>query len=186
MSMASGESVRPEIKGGAAGGEALREVIEVARTAVAQEFEIAERLGNKARSQVTLAGQWFAVVQAVSGIAYVKSVHGWKLFAVGGLAVAGGIALVVTFALAREVWKRREHQEVSPRGLIDMGEQAKRLDDVEFLERIIVHLASVLQSQRAANKERNDALDRAEKAWFVAMALPLAQLGFALAARLFV
>ena len=89
--------------------EVLPEVVSAARAAVEQEFQISERLDSKARGLVVLAGQWFAVAQAVSAVAYsTKNPHDWMLYTVAGLAAAGAVALGATFVFAWKVWRVRD------------------------------------------------------------------------------
>ena len=59
------------------------------------------------------------------------------------------------------------------------------LEDPEAMSLLVDHYASHLRDRRTTNKTRADALTVAQWLWFVAVALPLAQLGFALATRLF-
>lgn len=163
----------------------LAEVINVARAAVEQEFQVSERLDAKARGQVTLAGQWFAVAQAVSAVAFaVKGVEGWLLYAVGATALVGGALLVIMFVQTSKVWRVREEDAVHPRGILQLKERALN-DDAGALEVTVQHYARILQGRRRTNKLRADALEKAEKIWLLAMAAPLLQLGFAIAARLF-
>lgn len=163
--------------------EGLPEVLNTARAAVDQEFQIAERLDAKARSLVTLGGQWFAIAQAVSAVAYsTRDAHGWMLWALGGTALAGGVALGALFFFAWRVWSIRDEEAVSPAGLLEMERTAS--EDPEALKLLVRHYASILQDRRKPNKDRADALSVAQVVWFFAMALPFVQLGFALATRL--
>src|SRR5215211_3446208 len=155
--------------------EGLPEVLNAARGALEQEFQISERLDRKARGLATLAGQWFAIAQAVSAIAYsTKGAHDWMLYFVAGTAALGAVALGATFFWAWNVWKVRGEEAVSPRGLMQMKAAA---GDPGLL---VDHYAAMLGDRRATNKERRQALEVAQYVWFAAMALPLAQLGFAL------
>lgn len=163
--------------------ESLSEVLSVARAAVDQEFSIAERLDAKARSLVTISAQWFAVSQAVAAVAFsAHKPHDWMLWTVGGTAVVGACALSTLFILCSDVWKIRDEEAVSPRGLLQMLDTALTESAVT---KFVQHYASLLQDRRKTNKSRSEALDRAQIAWFVAMAVPLLELGFALATRLF-
>lgn len=165
--------------------ESLTEVVSVARSAVEQEFQVSERLDGKARGQVTLAGQWFAVAQAVSAVAFAaKGVDGWLLYAVGLAALVGGVLLVATFVMSSRVWKVQSEDAVHPHGILQLRQRALD-DDDGALDVAIRHYASLLQSRRLTNKTRVQALETAEKLWPWAMAPPLVQIGFALAARLF-
>jgi hypothetical protein len=166
--------------------ENLAEVLSLARSALDQEFAVTERLDSKARGQITLAGQWFAVAQAVSAIAFSAS-HSrhWLLVAIGGIALLGGILLACLFFLSASVWRLRREPAVSPRALLDMKQTAYDPES-DLQAALIDHYASMLQDRRLTNRARADALSRAEWLWYVTMGIPLLELGFALAARLFV
>jgi len=162
----------------------LAEVLATARAAVDQAFQISERLDAKARGLATVAAQWFAVAQAVSAVAFATSeARDWMLWSVGGTALSGGIALAALFFLCWRVWKIRDEQAVSPRGLIQMHEAA--MNDPNAPKLLVDHYASLLRDRRKTNESRANALADAQLVWFAAMALPLIQLGFALATRLF-
>jgi len=157
--------------------DGLAEVLNAARAAVEQEFEISERLDSKARGLATTAGQWFAVVQAVSAIAYsANKADETLLYGVAGTAALGAVLLSVTFCFCWSVWKVRDEPAVSPGGLMQMKQSEPDL--------LVDHYATMLRDRRATNKQRVDALQVAQLVWFGAMALPLVQLGFALATRL--
>ncbi len=165
--------------------QGLQEVVNVARAAVEQEFQISERLDVKARGQMMLAGQWFAVVQAVSAVAFaVRGADGWLLYLVGVVALMGGGLLACTFVRSSRVWKVREEPALHPEGILDLKARAEA-DDAEAFDVAIRHYASLLLDRRQTNKKRWDALEGAESLWVWAMAIPLLQLGLALAARLF-
>jgi hypothetical protein len=165
--------------------EGLSEVVIVARGAVEQEFQVSERLDAKARGQVTLAGQWFAIVQAVSAVAFAaKAVEGSLLYVVGALALAGGALLARTFWVSSKVWKVRDEDAVHPHGILQLKSKAEA-EGADAMEVAIQHYASILQSRRGTNRLRVEALEKAEWWWPWAMGVALVQLGFALAARLF-
>lgn len=164
----------------------LREVVAVARTVVSQEWLRLERLENKARQQVVVAGQWFAIAQAVLAVALNSDGvnHRWLLWLGGLLGLGAGAAVVFTFVLSWKVWRvsDKDH-EVTPQGLMQMRDYAHRPDQ-GVLDDLIQYHANILQNRRKANDVRADDLHRAEIAWLVAMGLPLVELAFALAAIL--
>jgi hypothetical protein len=89
------------------GRDEMNFVLDAARDALAQEFQIAERLDSKARGQMTFAGAWFAIVQAVAGIAMRGPLStGWAA-AVVGTAATAAVALAWCFLRHHEVWKLR-------------------------------------------------------------------------------
>jgi uncharacterized protein YneF (UPF0154 family) len=163
----------------------LTEVLRLARAAMDQEFEVTDRLDRKARGQLTLAGQWFAIVQAVSGIAWAASkAEQWLLICIGAIALLGGVLLGVMFTLSANVWKIRDEPAVSPKALLAMTAMA---DDPEkdLQQAMVQHYASMLQDRRRNNAERADALHKSERFWRAVMVVPLVELGFVVAARLF-
>lgn len=163
--------------------ESFGEVLNTARAALDQEFQIAGVLDAKARGLVTLAGQWFAIAQAVAAVAFAThKPHTWMLWAVGITALLGAIALGFLFVFAWNVWKIREEPAVSPRGLLQMRDVAEHDPSPT---KLIDHYAAMLRDRRATNTTRGNALECAQTAWFFAMGIPLIELGVALATRLF-
>lgn len=164
----------------------LKEVVAVARAVVDQEVEVTQRLENKARQQVVLAAQWFAIVQAVFAVAlnHEDDSVTWLVWTAAGLAIVGGLVLGLTILLGWCTWRVRADSEVTPHGLIQMKEKAHHRDGV--LDAMVVHYANLLQARRANNRVRSDWAMRAEYAWFIAMFIPFAQLAAALAAILLV
>jgi hypothetical protein len=161
----------------------LGEVLNTARAALDQEFQIAQLLDAKARGLVTLAGQWFAIAQAVAAVAFAThKPHTWMLWAVGISALVGAVAVGFLFVFSWNVWKIRDEPAVSPRGLLQMRDVAEHDPSAT---KLIDHYAALLRDRRATNKARADALADAQAAWFFAMGLPFIELGFAVATRLF-
>lgn len=158
----------------------------MAQALVAQEIQRAERLENKARQQVVLAGQWFAIAQAVLAVALNKETidHRWLLWVSCGFGVAGGLALAATIFMSWRVWRLGDEHELTPAALTQMRDQAS-VDHTQFLRDLITHYASILQRRRARNATRADRQGEAEIGWLVTMGLPLLELGFAVAAVLF-
>ena len=162
--------------------QGLSEVLSTARAAVEQEFQIAERLDSKARGLVTIGAQWFAVAQAVAAVAYATHrPHTWMVWAVGGIAFVAAAALATLFVFCSMVWSIRDEEAVSPRGLLQMRDAVLH---EQALVKLVDHYASILRDRRVTNRSRADALATAQWTWFAAMALPLLELGFALATRL--
>lgn len=162
--------------------EPLTEVLNTARAALDQEFQIAQFVDTKARGLVTLGGQWFAVAQAVAAVAFAtKKPQDWMLWAVGITAVAGAAALGFLFFLCWKVWKLRNEAAVSPRGLLEMR---KAVLSEASATKLVDHYAAMLQDRRKTNVKRADALHCAQIAWFFAMGIPFVELGLALATRL--
>lgn len=162
--------------------ESLNQVLTTARGAVDQEFQVAQLLDTKARGLVTLGGQWFAIAQAVAAVAFAtQKPHTWMLIVVGLTALAGAVALSFLFVFAWKVWKIRDQPAVSPRGLLEMRDEAEADPSST---KLVDHYAALLRDRRVANTARADALEHAQVAWFFAMGIPFIELGFALATRL--
>ena len=170
--------------GGGPSGDDLRQIIDAARGALDLEFQRAERLDAKTRGQVTLAGSWFAVVQAVAAVALgERAATGW-IGAIAGTAVVAGVALVVSIARAADVWKLRPQPAVDQATLGDMLTAAEREPDT-FGRQLVQLYRNLLGHAQAANESRALALDRATKAWWFALVLGLVELAIALASRIF-
>lgn len=103
---------------------------------------------------------------------------------VGGFALVGGLLLGAVFWQSWKVWQLRDEDAVHPQGILQLKQEAET-DDANALDVAIRHYASQLQSRRRTNGQRADALEAAQRLWLAAMAVPLLQLGLALAARLF-
>lgn len=164
----------------------LGEVLNVARSLVAQEFARTDRLDAKARGLVQLAAQWYAITQAVLAVAINQSDDkGSVLLIVAGFcAIAGGIALAITFGLSSGVWKVRSEEESTPDALLAMAQDA-RDPTVDAQRQLVRNQAAALRRRRDTNKLRASALERSEAIWYYAMALPLLELALALAAVFF-
>src|SRR4051812_43085316 len=74
-------------------------VVEAAQNAVAQEFQIAERLDTKARNQMTVAGTWYALVTALAGVALRvwidRGLNDWLVATIIVCAGVGAACLIV-------------------------------------------------------------------------------------------
>jgi hypothetical protein len=162
--------------------EQVKHVLDAARGALAQEFQIAERLDAKARGQMTLAGAWYAVVQAVAGIALRDAglSTGWKA-AILGTAGLSGLALVVAVVQSYQVWKLRNETDLNPEAIRDFGEWV-RDDETDVGGTLVGYYASILEKRQATNKQRSEAFDESVKAWFGALGLTLVELLTALVA----
>lgn len=165
--------------------ENLGHVADAARAAIAQEFAITERLENKARAQVTMAGAWFAVAQAVSGVALGVSglARAWVVI-LGSLALSGAAVLIGLALASRGVWKLYEEKEIGKKALEELLEMA---DDpnpkTEMLGVLVRQSAWTLDHRRTNNAKRAAAFLRTEIWWFLALTLALSQVLVAFLAR---
>jgi hypothetical protein len=164
--------------------EDVKHVLDAARAALAQEFLIAERLDSKVRGQVTLAGAWYTVVQAVAGIALRDAglSTGWK---VAILVAAGfaGLAVVITVVQAYGVSKLRNETDLTPQAIRDFGEWAQS-GDVDVGGTLVGYYAEILEARQRTNEQRAAAFDQSAKTWFIALGLTFGELITALAAAI--
>lgn len=175
------------------GGD-LKPVIDAATSALELENQRADRLDSKARNEMTLAGSWFAVVQAVAAVALGsaavlgRNVHeaqtpvGWVI-AIAVTAAFGGLALFGAMRQSTQVWKLRDQPAVTQETLEDMT-QARRSDPEHFEEQLIVEYRHLLGYAQKNNETRANALDAVTRWWWATMGLGLLELILALIARI--
>ena len=163
----------------------LSMVVETARAAVEQEFQIAERLDSKARNQMAVSGTWYAVVSAIAGLALRAQLDSGAnnlLFAaIVVTAGAGAVCLIVALFFSYGVWRLRTETEVTHEGLSEMLADA-RDPSVDVAEKLVEHYRALLAHRRANNKERSAAFARSVDWWIAAVVLALIELVLALAA----
>lgn len=161
----------------------LGSVLTVGRAAIDQQFALAERLDAKARGQVTIAGAWFAVVQAVASGAFgiPRLADTWVLV-ITILAAGGALLLLATMALSANVWRLRVESEIEPDGLVMMANDA-RSPGVDAAGKMVAHYADVLEERYVNNADRARWFKRSQRVWYGAMFVPLAELGTSFAAQ---
>jgi hypothetical protein len=151
-------------------------VIEAARAAVTQEFQIAERLDSKARNQMTVAAAWYGVVQAAASIV-LKShnlSNSWR-WVILSLAIAGGAAFALALLFSFLVWRVRDEKEITVDGLAQMAAAAQDVDR-DFEGDLVEHYRSILQARRKTNKRRVDYFRRSEWPWGICVVTALAEI----------
>lgn len=165
-------------------GEDINYVLDVAREALSHEFEVSERLDAKARGQMTLAGAWFAIVQAVAGIALRDGAisDAWGA-AVVGTAVLAAIALGWAFYRHYAVWKLRDETGFNADALHAFGEWAAD-NETNLGSTLIGYYEQILSERQGRNRERVAEFDKAVPAWFFALGLTLVELMVALLAAI--
>jgi hypothetical protein len=172
-------------------------IVESARAAIAQEFQIAERLDAKARNQVAVGGAWYAAVQAVSAIAIKQHLDSAKgaglaakhhvtsgfgndwflvLIIVAGIA---GVLLAVTIYFSYGVWKLRDEHEISSESLSQMAASA-RDPDTDLLGAFVEHYGYILSTRRENNGKRSKSFKWSSRFWSLALLSGLVELVFAL------
>lgn len=165
-------------------GEGVKQVVEAARSALDQEFQRAERYDAKTRGQMTLAGSWFAVVQAVAAVSLRGDTPtGWAL-AIAAAAVIAGVALFWAMRKSARVWRLRPQPAVNQETLEDMLSSVDR-EPERFGHQLVGLYRNLLGNAQAVNAERASALEGATGAWWWALLLAFAELAIALASRVF-
>lgn len=155
-------------------------VVEAARAAIAQEFQIAERLDAKARNQIAVGGAWYALVQAAGSIAirqYLDRGGSDTLAFSAVLVLAGvsGFALAVSIAYCYGVWKLRDEKEMTPDAIEAMAESA-RDPDADLLSMFVQHYRFILWHRRANNALRARNFKRSTPWWVASLLFGLAEL----------
>lgn len=162
--------------------EELKRVLDVGESAIAHQFQVAERLDAKARGLVALAGAWFAVTQAVAGVAYSSKPGTVWLVLLLIATLAGGLALVATFFFCYRVWTPRVEQELTHSGFRQLVDEALERDPA-LIDELVNFYQRVIGYRRQNNKDRVKNLKHAQKAWWVAVSLTFSELIFALLTR---
>ena len=159
-------------------------VLDLARGALDQEFQVAERLDAKSRGQMTLAGAWFAVVQAVAGTALgIRGFdEGWAL-AILVLAGGSGLALAIAVGMSYQVWKLRPERDFEPEAVVRFADLAYEPGTLSAT--LPDYYKRLLEERRRQNAIRVRAFRRSMWAWGFTFALPLLELLVALAGRFF-
>lgn len=161
----------------------LKQVLDTARGLVDQEFQITQRLDDKARNQASLAGAWFAVVQVAAGFALgVRDLHWVWLAAIIAAAVLAAFGLAALLFVSRTVWAIRDEQEVVPSALDSMMREADE-PDADVVRSLVRQAQWTLASRRKNNHDRAEALKTAEWIWLAALGMGLVELLLSFLAR---
>ena len=164
-------------------GGNLKPVLDAGQAALALENQRADRLDSKARNQMTLAGSWFAVVQAVAVVALTEHTPlGWVIVIAATAAVAGA-ALIAAMRQSAKVWMLRPQPAVTQETLEDMTLAAQR-EPGTFDAQLVQQYRHMLGHAQEVNASRADALDAATAWWWATLGLALAELAVALLARI--
>lgn len=157
-------------------------LLSAATAAVDEEFRRSERLDAKSRNQVTVAGTWFAVAQAVvvglvngdlgsSGTQSASAFVPW-------LAATGGIAALLT-AIATLVsyraWRLRDDPALGINTIREYIDFA-RAGNAAVGVKLVSAYADVASGRRANNAKRASAVDHAAAACGLAMLAVSAEL----------
>ncbi len=160
----------------------LKQVLDTARAALDQEFARAERYDSKARDRATLAGSWYAVVQAATALSLTEhTATGWVI-AIASEALVGAFALVMVLYGMTQVAKLRTRPTVSDETLEAMKLAALGHDE-EFGVKSIDLYRNLLFHAQELNDERAAALDSGQIWWWAVVLVGIAQLLTALLSR---
>jgi uncharacterized protein YneF (UPF0154 family) len=175
-------TVRQITAPGEASGDDLKYIVDAARDALEQEVGRAERYDAKARNQMTLAGSWFAVVQAVAAVAIRPNTPSkWVVGILLAAVVAAG-GLILAMIASAKVWKLREQPAVNHETLNEMLDDARRKPST-FGEDLVQLYRNLLGHAQERNDERADALDESTRTWWWALSLGFIELAVALLSR---
>jgi hypothetical protein len=177
-------STIPRPSGDVKSDEEMKLVVDAARAAVAQEFQIAERLDAKARNQMTVAGAWYAVVQTFAGITLRVLIdspdhHRWLFALIVAFAAVAGACLIVAMLYSYGVWRLHQESEITHEGLGEMLDVARDPTD-ELGEKLVAHYQSILALRRLNNKKRAERFKHSVPWWIAALSLSLGELVLAL------
>jgi hypothetical protein len=167
------------------GASQLSILLSSATSMVDEEFKRSERLDAKSRNQITIAGSFFAIVQAVvvgliNGSLGATETTGRSSF-VGWLAAAGaaaGIALVVALAFSYRAWKLREDDALEPDTLTDYISYAQKGNEAVAVK-LVTAYAEIAKQRRDNNETRAKAMEHAARACFIALAFVSVELTLA-------
>ena len=133
---------------------------------------------------MTLAGSWFAVVQAVAAVVLShRTPLGWVI-AIAATAALAGLALIVAMRESTNVWKLRPQPALTQETLEDMADAAKRSPET-FSEQLVLQYRHMLGHVQEQNNARASALDTATSWWWIALGLGFVELAVALLTRIF-
>jgi hypothetical protein len=163
--------------------EETKLVIDAARAAVAQEFQIAERLDAKARNQMTVAGAWYALVQTFAGITLrvlVDSGGHDLLFAfIVAFAAVSAFCLIVAMFHSYRVWRLHQESEITREGIGEMLELAHDPSG-DLGDKLAKHYGAILATRRDNNKKRAQSFKASVPWWIASLVLSLIELVLAL------
>ena len=165
----------PDAPNGGAAASQLSILLAAATAAVDEEFRRSERLDAKSRNQVTVAGGWFAVAQAVvvglvNGSLGPTVAHSASAF-IPWLAAVGGVAALSTAAatlVSYNAWRLRDDPTLgidTIRSYVDFARAGNPAVGVK----LVSAYADVASGRRENNAKRAAAVDRAAVACGLAM-----------------
>jgi hypothetical protein len=173
---------------GAASATQLSILLASATSTIDEEFKRSERLDAKSRNQLTIAGTFFAIVQAVvigllNGLLGGDGNNDASAF-VPWLAIAGGaaaIAMLVAVLVSYRAWRLRDDPALSTKTIKAYIEAARQGNPAVGVK-LVGAYADIAEGRRKNNGARAEALDDAAKACGVALLFTAVQLVLAFVA----
>jgi hypothetical protein len=171
-----------EPENGGSSATQLSILLSAATAIIDEEFKRSERLDSKSRNQITLAGSFFAVVQAVvvgliNGSLGATEETPASSFVpwLGVAAVIAGIALLIAVRFSYRAWRLQDDDALSP-NTIDAYRESARQGNPAVGVKLIGAYTKIARSRRANNKVRAESLESAAIACGFVMALIGAEL----------
>jgi hypothetical protein len=163
-------------------------LLEALREAAQYESEKEERLENKTRATVTIAGAYFAIVQTAvfSSSGTLGKLHGLGLKVTVGIAVAAVVSLgIAIVAAVKQQWPRK-HRSLPSRKIgqeiLDLADG--KLTEREALRTMAGRYVRIARVRKAANDQRVRQYNEAGVFSLLAVVLTTAELIVALLVRL--
>jgi hypothetical protein len=162
---------------------AFRIVVDEGRRLVANELDNAQRLEEKGRSQLTLAGTWFAFAQAAVGVNLIAGSHRPLAVIATALGILTALALLATFNLSADSWNPREYDDFDSGSLRGMAFEAHQKSELWMLMAISKAQTEHLEKLRDSNRKRADAMQTASLVWSITLALSVLEVAVAVFAH---
>ncbi|NLG66021.1 MAG: hypothetical protein GX537_10495 [Actinobacteria bacterium] len=177
MSERSESPANMPIQGDGGSATQLSILLDAAMAIIDEEFKRSERLDAKSRNMITVAGAFFAVVQAVvatlvnetlgeTATQSASSLVLWLMVAAGVATIGLGIA----FAWSYEAWRLRDDEALGVKTIQDYREAAYA-GNPAVGAKLVDAYARIAEDRRRVNAERADAVHKAAIACGLAMLL---------------
>lgn len=171
-----------ESDNGGSSATQLSILLDSATSMIDEEFKRSERLDAKSRNQITIAGSFFAVVQAVvigliNGSLGATEQDPASSF-VPWLAVAGGAAavtLAVALGFSYRAWRLHDDPTLSPETIDEYREHARQGNPAVGVK-LIGAYSQIAKGRRENNAKRAKSLERAAIVCAIAMTFIFAEL----------
>jgi hypothetical protein len=178
----------PSVSDAGAAATQLSILLASATAAVDEEFKRSERLDAKSRNQVTIAGTWFAVAQAVvvgliNGTLSASYMHAASSFIpwLAGIGASSALLTGVATVVSYNAWRLRDDPTLAVdtiRAYVDFA----RAGNAAVGVKLVGAYADIASGRRANNSKRARAVDQAAMACGLAMTVVTAELVLAMIA----